>query len=93
MITSSNGLQTYGSSEQVLPPPEEKIATTATAEKDARSNGFITDKTELSARALALSRNIPAAGSASEQTPSNKETTSSGYKAGTKPSSSINIHV
>jgi hypothetical protein len=94
IIQQSNGQNTYGPSGQASAIPEEKTPHAATAEKNAQSNGFITDRTELSAQALALSRSVPGATSPEEEQGQTKGQPPGQYNAGSgKSSSSINIHV
>jgi|GEM_PF-627409 len=96
MTIQASGLNTYGSSGQISPPPPEVNNSPArTSEKDDQGNGSITDRAELSAQALALSRNLSAAGSLSEQDQLKEgPLPPSQYKPGNGlPSSSINIHV
>ena len=67
MITLSSGINAYSTTDQISRPPVENQAPPATEQQDAQSNGFITDRTDLSAKALALSKSVPPAGSSSEQ--------------------------
>ena len=96
MTIQASGLNTYGSSGQISPPPPEVNSNPARAsEKDDQGNGSITDRAELSDQALALSRNLSAAGSSSEQDQLKEgPLPPSQYQPGNGlPSSSINIHV
>ncbi len=67
MITLSSGINAYSTTDQISRPPVENQAPPATEQKDNQSNGFITDRTDLSAKALALSKSVSPAGSTSEQ--------------------------
>ncbi len=67
MINLSSGINAYSTTDQISRPPVENQAPPATEQKDAQSNGFVTDRTDLSAKALALSKSVSAAGSTSEQ--------------------------
>jgi hypothetical protein len=67
MIIQSNGINNaYSTTDQISQPPVGKLPTPPTEQKDNQANGFIADRTDLSAKALALSRSVPAAGSTSE---------------------------
>ena len=66
MIIQSNGINTYGTTDQISQPPVGKLPTPPTEQKDNQANGFITDRTDLSAKSLALSRSVSSVGSTSE---------------------------
>ena len=102
MIIQSNSVNAYSTTDQISQPPVEKIPASPTEQKDIQSNGFVTDRTDLSAKALALSRSVSAAGSTSEQGEAKaseqgetKEEPSLQYQPQTnpQPSPSINIRV
>ena len=67
MITLSSGINAYSTADQTYRPPVENQTPPAAEQQDTQSNGFFTDRTELSAKALSLSRSVPPAGSSSEQ--------------------------
>lgn len=67
MITLSSGINAYSTADQISRPPVENQTPPATEQQDTQANGFVTDRTDLSAKALALSRSVPPAGSSSEQ--------------------------
>jgi hypothetical protein len=66
MIIQPTGIAAYSTNDQIFQPPAEKQPAPPAEQKDAQSNGFITDRTDISAKALALSRSVPAAGSTVE---------------------------
>jgi hypothetical protein len=66
MIIQSNGINAYSTTDQISQPPVEKQPAPPAEQKDTQANGFITDRTDISTKALALSRSVPAAGSTSE---------------------------
>lgn len=67
MIIPSTGIAAYSTTDQISRPPAEKLPVQPTEQRDAEGSGSPTDRAELSAEALALSRNIRSAGTASEQ--------------------------
>ena len=67
MIVQSSGPNTYGTTDQVSRPPVEKLPAPPTEQKDTQQNGLVTDRTDISAKALALSRSVQSVGSSSEQ--------------------------
>ena len=67
MINLSSGINAYSTTDQISRPPVENQAPPATEQQDSQSNGFVTDRTDLSAKALSLSRSAPPVGSSSEQ--------------------------
>ena len=66
MIIQSNGINADGTTDQISQPPVGKLPTPPTEQKDNQANGFITDRTDLSAKSLALSRSVSSVGSTSE---------------------------
>jgi hypothetical protein len=66
MIIQSNGINAYSTTDQISQPPVEKQPAPPAEQKDTQANGFVTDRTDLSAKALALSRSVQSAGSTSE---------------------------
>ena len=67
MINLSSGINAYSTTDQISRPPVENQAPPATEQQGSPSNGFVTDRTDISAKALSLSRSVPPAGSSSDQ--------------------------
>ena len=66
MNIQSNGINAYSTTDQISHPPAEKLPAPPTELKSAEGIGFITDRTDLSAQALALSKSVQSAGISSE---------------------------
>ena len=96
MIVQSYGIGAYSSTDQMPRPVTEKQPAQPTEQRDAEGSGFFADRTDLSAEALALSKNIRSAGAASEQGETREESPSTPLpqtQNNQQSSPSINIRV
>jgi hypothetical protein len=77
MIVQTYGIGAYSSTDPMPRPAAEKQPAQSTDQKNAEGSGFPADRTDLSAEALALSKNIRSATATSEQRETREESTPS----------------
>ena len=93
MISPASGISAYSTVEQISRPPIEQQPALPTEQKDAQGSGSVADKADISAAALALSKNVQSAGASSEQRKTHEGQPAAPQQAKQQSAPSIDIRV